>query len=196
MARMADKPRILQDGRDMMWSLIPLAVLILIVAGVAGSCSWGFGSDANEKTVPHFDVSSGLHADAANMAFPIRDPKVPSGWQPNSGSTQDLDATVTSNVGWITDGGAYVQLTQTDAAEESLLRQLLGEEASGTGTRDVGGRTWVTYENADHKKAWIADFGDVRIAVKGAGKDESLQTLAAAVAAAQPIVSTLPKPSG
>ncbi|MEJ9078790.1 MULTISPECIES: DUF4245 domain-containing protein [Gordonia] len=193
---MADKPRILQDGRDMMWSLIPLAVLVLIVAGVAGSCSWGFGNDANDKQVPYFDVSDGLLADASTMHFPIRDPKVPADWQPNSGSTQNVETTLSSNVGWITGAGAYVQLTQTDATEEPLLRQLLGDEASGTGTREIGGRTWVTYENADHKKAWISDFGDVRIAVKGSGKDESLEALAAGVAAAQPIVSTRPKPTG
>ncbi|WP_186349773.1 DUF4245 domain-containing protein [Gordonia spumicola] len=193
---MAEKPRILQDGRDMMWSLIPLAVLILIVAGVAGSCSWGFGKDATAQNVPHFDVSGGLHADAATLKFPIRDPKVPADWQPNSGSTQNVEASLSSNVGWITGDGAYVQLTQTDGAEEALMNQLLGDDTSATGTRQIGGRTWVTYENPDHKKAWIADFGDVRIAVKTSGKDSTMQTLAEAVSAAAPIVSTLPKPTG
>lgn len=193
---MADKPRILQDGKDLIWSLIALGVIILVVAGIAGSCSWGFGSDATEQKVPHFDVSDGLEADANTMSFPIRAPEVPDDWQPNSGSTQDIDATISSNVGWITPGGAYVQLTQTDATEEPLMRKLLGDDTSGTGTRDIGGQMWVTYENLDRQKAWIVDLGAVRIGVKSRGKDESMETLAEAVLAAQPIESDRPVPTG
>ncbi|MGO3325698.1 DUF4245 domain-containing protein [Gordonia sp. (in: high G+C Gram-positive bacteria)] len=193
---MADKPRILQDGKDLIWSLIALGVIVLVVAGIAGSCSWGFGSDATEQKVPHFDVSAGLHADANTMPFPIREPKVPDGWQPNSGSTQEIEKTISSNVGWITDGGAYIQLTQTDAAEEDLMRTLLGDDTSGTGTRDVGGQMWVAYENLDHQKAWIVDLGDVRVGVKSRGKDESMQTLAEAVLAAQPLKADRPVPTG
>ncbi|MCF8611636.1 DUF4245 domain-containing protein [Gordonia sp. HY285] len=193
---MADKPRILQDGKDLIWSLIALGVIILVVAGVAGSCSWGFGSDATEQNVPHFDVSEGLRADANTMGFPIRDPKVPNDWQANSGSTQEIAETISSNVGWITDGGAYVQLTQTDATEESLMRKLLGDDTSGNGTRDIGGQMWVTYENLEHQKAWIVDLGNVRIGVKSRGKDDSMQTLAEAVLAAKPLAADRPMPTG
>ncbi|GAA4666575.1 DUF4245 domain-containing protein [Gordonia humi] len=194
---MADKPRILQDGKDLIWSLIALGVIILVVAGIAGSCSWGFGSDASEQKVPHFDVSEGLHADASAMPFPIREPTVPRAWQPNSGSTQEIGDKLSSNVGWITEGGAYVQLTQTDATEEKLVRSLLGDEVSGTGTQDIGGQMWVTYENLeDHQKAWIVDLGDVRVGVKSRGRDESMRVLADGVMAAQPIASDRPKPIG
>ncbi len=194
MAAMADKPRILNDGKDLMWSLIPLAILVLIIAGIAGSCSWGFGEKANEQKIPHFDVTAGLRADAGVMPFPIREPAVPGEWQANSGSTQQIDSSTSSNVGWITEGGAYIQLTQTDASEEALLRKLIGDEASGTGTRDIAGWTWVTYENTEHRKAWIANRGDVRIGVESSGHDESMQQLAAAVAKAAPIAADRPVP--
>ena len=34
------KPRVLQDGRDMFWSLAPLVVACVILAGVLGMCSF------------------------------------------------------------------------------------------------------------------------------------------------------------
>ena len=187
MAVMAEKPRILTDGKDMIWSLIPLALIALVFAGIAGSCSWGFGDDATKQNIPTYDAAAGLRADAQSLPFPVREPKVPEGWKSNSGSRQDLDGKLTSNVGWITDRGAYVQLTQTDAPEESLVRKLGGDEVSGTGTRQDGGRTWVTYINEKHKKVWVTDLGDVRIAVSSTGSDEALSTLATAAVSAAPI---------
>ena len=197
MTGMADKPRILHDGKDLIWSLIPLALIALVVAGIAGLASWGFGDDANKQNIPRFDVSAGLHADATSMGFPIREPKTPAGWQPNSGSTQDVDGKLTSNVGWITDGGAYVQLTQTDAPEESLVRKLGGDEVAGTGDREIGGHHWVTYQNEKHKKIWVTDLRDVRIAVVSTGYDASMEKLANAVLAVQPLApGARPTPTG
>ncbi|WP_347956694.1 DUF4245 domain-containing protein [Gordonia aichiensis] len=184
---MADKPRILHDGKDLIWSLIPLMLIALIVAGVSGSCSWGFGSSATDQRVPSFDVSAGLRADAETMPFPIREPAVPADWKSNSGSTQEIGNTVSSNVGWITPGGIYVQLTQSAATEEQLVRKLLGDTASGEGVRDIAGHQWVAYAGEENRKAWITDMGDVRLAVMSRGRDADMQTLAAAVTQAQPL---------
>ncbi|KJR04848.1 DUF4245 domain-containing protein [Gordonia sihwensis] len=189
---MAQKPRILQDGRDLVWSLIPLLVIALIVAGVSGSCSWGFGNSATEQKIPSFNVSAGLHADAESMPFPIREPKLPANWKANSGSTQEIGATLSSNVGWITPNGVYIQLTQTAATEEQLVPKLLGDGASGGGVREISGQRWVTYSGDDHRKAWIADMGDVRVGVVSRGEDSDMQTLAKAVTEAEPLPSKRP----
>lgn len=182
------KPRILQDSRDLVWSLIPLLLICVVIAGVAGSCTWGFGDQAAEQKVPDFNSAAAFKADAQTMPFPIREPAVPVAWKSNSGSTTTVGGSLTSNVGWITERGAYVQLTQSGATEEQLIRKLGGDTVTGTGTRDLGGHQWITYENPDeHKKVWITDLGDVRIAVVSRGSDDELATLATAVLAAQPL---------
>ena len=34
------KPRLLQDGRDMFWSLAPLVLACIVLAGLVGMCSF------------------------------------------------------------------------------------------------------------------------------------------------------------
>ncbi|WP_035720144.1 DUF4245 domain-containing protein [Gordonia shandongensis] len=191
---MADKPRILQDSRDLIWSLLPLVLIALVIAGIAGSCSWGFGDKAAQESIPSFDVRDGLKADAASMPFAVRHPAVPTSWKPNSGSTQEVGSTVSSNVGWIADSGAYVQLTQTDATEEQLVMKLAGSEAAGEGVETIRGLRWVKYRGEDDK-VWIADMGDARVAVKTRGGADLLTTLATAVTEASPISAERPKPA-
>ncbi|MFT3715775.1 MAG: DUF4245 domain-containing protein [Gordonia sp. (in: high G+C Gram-positive bacteria)] len=195
---MADaKPRILQDSKDMVWSLIPLLVIALIIAGIAGSCSFGFGHKATEEKIPDFDVKTALVADADTMPFPIRLPAVPADWKANSGSTKEIGAAVASNVGWITGGGAYVQLTQTGASEDELAPSLGGDGTLGDGTKDIDGRRWVAYQNGEsHKRVWITDLGDVRLAVVSRGNDQDMTTLAKAAQSAQPLPVHRPDPMG
>ncbi len=184
------KPRVLQDSRDLIWSLVPLLLICVVIAGVAGSCTWGFGSQAAEQRIPDFDSAAALRADAQTMPFPIREPVVPADWKSNSGSTGTAGNSLVSNVGWIAGSGAYVQLSQSAATEEQLVRVAGGDDVIGTGTREAGGRTWVTYENPEtHRKVWATDLGDVRIAVVSRGDDALLNELATATLAAQPLPS-------
>ena len=183
---MADKPRILHDSKDLIWSLIPLLLIALVVAGISGSCSFGFGDSATDRTIPSFDASAGLQSDADTMPFPIREPVLPKDWKSNSGTTQDVGDSLSSNVGWITPGGVYVQLTQTAATEDSLVYKLLSDKATGEGVADIDGQKWVKYAGEEEKRVWIADLGDVRIAVLS--RDEaSIAVMAKAVGQAQPL---------
>ncbi|ALG84147.1 DUF4245 domain-containing protein [Gordonia phthalatica] len=183
---MADKPRILHDSKDLIWSLIPLLLIALVVAGISGSCSFGFGNSATDHTIPSFDAKAGLQADADTMPFSIREPDLPKDWKSNSGTTQEVGSSVSSNVGWITPDGVYVQLTQTGATEDALVYKLLSDKATGEGVVDIDGQKWVKYAGEGDKRAWIADFGDVRIAV--VSRDEpSMTVMAKAVGQAQPL---------
>lgn len=186
---MADaKPRILQDSKDIVWSLIPLLLIALAIAGIAGSCSFGFGKDAAEQKIPDFDSAAAFRADAATLPFPIREPVLPDDWKSNSGSTQPVGDSMASNVGWIVPSGAYLQLTQSGAGEESLVAKLAGDGALGDGVKQIGGSQWVVYRNGEnHKKAWIADLGEVRIGVMSRGSDSDMHTLAEAVLKAAPL---------
>lgn len=174
----------------MVWSLVPLLLICVVIAGVAGSCNWGFGGKAGEQRIPDFNSAAAFRADAQTMPFPIREPAVPQDWKSNSGSTGTAGSSLVSNVGWIAGSGAYVQLSQSAATEEQLVRAVGGEDVIGTGTREAGERTWVTYENpVEHRKVWVTDLGDVRIAVLTRGDEALLSQLAAATLRAQPLPS-------
>ncbi|MBD0862028.1 DUF4245 domain-containing protein [Gordonia sp. zg691] len=189
---MADKPRILINGKDMFWSLVPLVALCALVAIASGNCSVGVSNDPADGKVPRFDVVTALDTDARELPFPIRRPPTPEGWTPNSGSSDAIDGHRVSTVGYISSSKAYVQLTQTDAPEDVLVPYLGGSGAGfddivGTGTRQAGGRQWVTYETTEGKRFWITDLGDVRIAVLSRGSDADLDTIASSVVNQAPL---------
>jgi hypothetical protein len=186
----AAKPRILNNNKDMIWSLIPLLLLCAFIAVVSGNCSVGLTGGAGDDKVPAYDVSSGLRADAKTVTFPIRLPQTPPDWKPNSGSTVALENTVVSNAGYITSNGIYIQLSQTDATEDALVGSLAGDKTLlGAGTREVGGRQWVAYGKPDGgRTVWVTDLGDVRIGLmSNKGKDDDFTTLATAVLAVSPL---------
>lgn len=187
---MAAKPRILNNNKDMIWSLIPLLLLCAFIAVVSGNCSVGLTGDSGDDKVPAYDVANGLRADARSVTFPIRLPQTPADWKPNSGTTVALENTVVSNAGYITANGVYIQLSQTNATQDAVVGYLSDDEALlGAGTRDVGGRKWVAYGKPDGgRTVWVTDLGDVRIGLKSnKAKDDDFSTLASAVLAASPL---------
>ncbi|KKC01922.1 hypothetical protein WU83_26840, partial [Mycobacterium nebraskense] len=48
------KPRLLQDGRDMFWSLMPLVLGCILLAGLVGMCSFQPGS--HQGAAPSYDA--------------------------------------------------------------------------------------------------------------------------------------------
>lgn len=193
---MAAKPRILNSSKDMIWSLIPLVVLCAFVAIVSQNCSVGLHGDASDDKTPRFEVTQALRADASTLAFPIRQPQLPASWKPNSGTTQPVGGSMSSNVGWVTDRGAYIQLSQTGASEDDLVVYLSkrGDDDDsemtkllGSGMKTIDGKNWVTYASGDTTKVWISNLGDVRLAVLSKGSDAEMTTLAKAVQSAPPL---------
>ena len=185
---MAEKPRILQNSRDMLLSLIPLAILCIIIAGVAGQCDFSPGRPT-PGAVPEFHPEKELPRDAKRLSFPVRLPSLPDGWQANSGRLESVpgagDSMLTS-VGYVTPSARFMELTQSDATEEQLLRV---EQGQGLTARNetVAGRTWVVYEHDDRSEVWIADLGDVRIMITPKGPSDDVPVLAEAVLAADPL---------
>lgn len=196
---MADKPRILNSSRDMIMSLLVLLVLVAFVAITSRNCSIGLTGDASDDMIPPFDVQTALRADAASMPFPIRQPGLPPTWKPNSGTNGQIGDKRVSTVGWITPTGFYLGLSQTNATESALLPTLnpnreTDGELSGTGSREIDGRKWVTYVTGDRlapsdgvRKVWIADLGDVRIGLSGKATEADFTTLARSVMTARPL---------
>jgi hypothetical protein len=200
------KPRLLQDGRDMFWSLAPLVLGCILLAGLVGMCSFEPGG-TNKGTIPSYDATAALRADAQTLGFPIRLPQLPAGWQPNSGSRggiqngrtdpstgQRLNA-VTSIVGYITPTGMYLSLTQSNADEDKLVGSI-HPSAYPTGTVDVAGTNWVVYQGAgqngaDAEPVWTARLtspaGATQIAITGAGSTDQFRTLATATQSQPPL---------
>jgi len=200
------KPRILQDGRDMFWSLAPLVIACIVLAGMLGMCSFQAGGPG-PGPVPDYDAPAALQADADALKIPIRLPVLPQGWQSNSGSRKGIDGgrtdpashqparAVSSTVGYLAPSGMYVSLTQSNADEDKLVASI-DTDLYPTGTQDVDGVKWVVYQGAgaDGKKAeplWTTRLngpgGPAQIAITGAAGTDEYRTLAAATQKASPL---------
>jgi len=199
------KPRLLQDGRDMFWSIAPLVAACIILAGVIGMCSFS-PSGVNRGPVPSYNAARALQADALTLGFPIRLPHLPDGWQANSGgrggipdgrtdpSTRQRLHAVTSTVGYISPAGMYVSLTQSNADEDKLVERIQASSKSTmypSGTIDVDGTRWITYQGDGPEPVWTARLnspaGPAQVAVTGAGSAAEFRTLAAATQSQPPL---------
>lgn len=184
---MADKkPRILQGTGDLVWTIAPLVVACLLVAGLVGQCSWSPGGPT-EGAIPTFDAAGALDVDAGIVDYPIRMPAVPEDWTPNSGSRTDIGEATASTVGFITPERLYLQLTQTDATVQAAAGAYADGTANRSGTESIGTTDWVVFEDATDEPLWVTDLGDVRILITGSGTPDDYVTLAKAVTEAAPI---------
>jgi len=199
------KSRLLQDGRDMFWSIAPLVIACIVLAGILGMCSFQ-PSGPGKGPAPSYDAQAALQADANDLDIPIRLPQLPQGWQSNSGSRKGIDAgrtdpsghaarAVSSTVGYLTPSGMYLALTQSNADEDKLM----GSIDSGlvpTGAQDVNGVNWVVYEGGERdgkpaEPVWTtrlnAPGGPAQIAITGAAGTDEYRTLAAATQSQSPL---------
>ncbi|MEE9243934.1 MAG: DUF4245 domain-containing protein, partial [Mycobacterium sp.] len=129
------KSRLLQDGRDMFWSIGPLLLACVILAGLLGMCSFA-PTGPRPVLVPDYDAPAALKADADALKIPIRLPALPDGWRANSGSRNGMEGgrtdpvteqsvrAVSSTVGYLTPAGMYLSLTQSNADEDKLIASL------------------------------------------------------------------------
>ena len=205
----AAKPRLLQDGRDMFWSIAPLVLACVVLAGLLGMCSFA-PTGPGAGPVPDYDAPAALRADAQALKIPIRLPELPEGWRANSGSRDGIDGgrtdpvtgqavrAVSSTVGFLTPDGRYLSLTQSNADEDKLIASL-GADLVPTGTQNVDGVTWVVYEGGDRdgrpaEPVWTAQVrgpsGPAQIALAGAAGTDQYRTLAAATQFQSPLPPT------
>ncbi|QLY32728.1 DUF4245 domain-containing protein [Nocardia huaxiensis] len=186
------KPRNQHDYKDLIWSLVPLVLGALLIAGVARACT--FTADGpTPGQIPSIDAKATLEGDARTMGFPIRMPALPEQWRPNSANKKKtIDGAGGGNIstiGYISPEGTYMQLTQTNATEDALAREIIGSRIA-TGTEQIGDRKWVVYAEPGTEPSWITDYGTVRVLIKGAGNAATFNTLATAVGQAQPLPTT------
>ena len=200
------KDRLLQDGRDMFWSIAPLVVACIALAGMLGMCSFA-PQGPGKGPAPQYDAPAALKADAAALHIPIRVPELPSGWHANSGSRGAIEAgridpvtkqptrALSSKVGYLTAAGMYVALIQSNADEEKLVSSI-HTGMYPTGAQDLGGVHWVVYEGAGDDQqgtepVWTAKLngptGPAQVAVSGSASPADYRTLAEATQKATPL---------
>jgi hypothetical protein len=195
------KSRLLQDGRDMFWSMAPLVLACIVLAGVLGMCSFA-PNGPGQGPLPPYDTPAAMKADADALKIPIRLPKLPDGWHANSGSRASIDGgrtdaagkparAVISRVGFLAPTGMFISLTQSDADEQSLVRSI-DADVVPTGTQDVNGTTWIVYEGGDDSRPVgttrvSGPTGPAQIAVTGRAGTNEYRTLAAATQSQSPL---------
>lgn len=189
----------------MFWSLAPLVVVCVVLAGLLGMCAFS-PAGPSDGMIPTHDAAGALQADADAVSFPVRLPQLPDGWQANSGTRSGIEAgrtdsrtgtkqrAITTRVGYIAPSQMYVSITQSDADETALV-QSIRSSVYPTGAEDVDGVRWVVYQGGvDTEPVWTARLdsggGSAQLAITGAGSVEDFRTLAAATQSQPPLVKS------
>ncbi len=181
----------------MFWSMAPLVVACIVLAGMLGMCSLQ-AKGPGSGPAPKFDAPAALQSDADTLKIPIRLPQLPEGWQPNSGNRRGIEGGMTlangqhgravaSRVGFLTPSGKYLSLTQSNADEVALVASIK-PDSYASGSQDVDGVTWVVYESSDPEPVWTTRLsGPVQLAITGAGGTDEYRTLASATQKQSPL---------
>jgi hypothetical protein len=180
--------------RDMVLSMVVLAVGVLILAGISTGFSFSPGGvSVNTSNLPTVDVPAELRAAESQVTFPLREPRLPDGWRPNSDSVDSLGPAKAVRVGLITSGGRYLQLSQSNATPLALVRAAAGLAdgvgVSAIGTETVNSTKWTVYPGVRSEQSWVADQGTVRLFITGNGTTAEFRTLAAAVLTGRPVTA-------
>jgi hypothetical protein len=186
------KHRLLHDQRDMLLSLAPLVLGCLLVAGLAGQCSFspsGFSGPAKAVSeIKDVDAKRSLEEAARFFPFPVRTPVPPEQWRTiavDRGEIKNADLPSEQiSVNYLSPVGRAYRLTQTDATIAAVISWLGLASSEDKGAHDTGAAHWRIIEQGPNK-AWIWDDGRSRIALCAtSGDDSAFERLAAAVAAA------------
>ena len=181
-----EKPRIFQDGRDMIISLGVMLIVMFVVIGGTGLCHYQPGNPKEGK-VTRVDYTTFLQSEAQSADYPVRLTASPEGWIPNSALRINLNGHSGSSVGWVHDKD-WIRFVQTSASVDDVAQGLDSKAREEKGTKDIDGTTWHVFEGSDDdvRTAWVADKKDVRWAVSGTGSTDEFSTMAKAIQEAKP----------
>jgi hypothetical protein len=164
---------------NMVRSLLPLTVLILVMVGITAV------RQNPEDPVREVEVDSTVFLASQRADYPLLTPQdLPDGWRPTSVRTDAGTAApgdpVTLEIGWYTPAEEYAgYVVSDDAAAAPLTDELAG--AADEGTAQIGGEAWERRTTERGETALTRTEGDAVLLVYGSAPDEELETLAAAV---------------
>lgn len=176
----SEKPRILQDNRDIFLTLAVMVVMMVLTVGFTGLCSFNPGRPENGP-VQEVDAGAFLQMESRRVPFAVIQPKVPEGWVSNStraGMAAERQSTI---VGYVTPEGAFLQVTQTDADVAKLPAD--GKARTKGEIVDVEGTSWQVFNPVEGgiRRVWVATVHDVSVMLEGSAGDAEYRALALAV---------------
>ncbi|MCP2258923.1 Protein of unknown function (DUF4245) [Streptoalloteichus tenebrarius] len=187
--------------RDIVLSLVFLLLIVLAIVGVTRGCSFSPGGPSVDPNAvrPTVDAPAELRRAAGRVPFAVRVPAVPEGWHGNSSGVDRVGDTTPKpyavRVGWLTDQGHYVRLSQSDAAEPDLLRFETGHaDAKATGSVEVDGVRWTVYPGQRDERAWTTTLDGHQVLITGSGSEAEFRALASATQAA-PLAPSSSRPA-
>lgn len=185
-------PRSALGPRQLIGALLVLLPVMLLFGGLS-RCSFSPGGPSVDPSAgPTVDAPALLRAAAPQVPFALRIPAVPPGWHSNAVNRALIDGGQIVRAGYVTGAGRYLQLVQSDATEEAVLRDVARSVPPGSGTVEAGGQRWVVYQGAE--PFWVADVGGVRLLITGSAGEGEFRALAeAALAGEQLPVGAAPR---
>jgi hypothetical protein len=163
-----------RTARDLVISLVVLLVPIAFIVAV-------YRLRGGEDPVV-IDPSPALAQAEAAGAFPVSRPDgLAEGWRPVSAMYRREDSGAILRVGYLTPSGAGVQLIESNQPAEDLLRRELGDSVRPTGTVDISGHQWQSYEVRGDERALVLTGQDRTVIVIGHGGPDELRALAASL---------------
>ena len=165
-------------ARNMVWSLLPLTVLILVMV-------WWTQLRQPDVPVHAVEIDTSVYLASQRAHYPLL---VPQGlsreWQPTSvrtdaGAATAPGAPVTLQIGWYTPDGGYAGYVISDDAGVDALTNVLNH-ATADGTVQVDGQVWQRSTTERGETALTRAEGTATLLVTGSASEAELETLAGA----------------
>lgn len=164
---------------NMVRSLVPLTLLILVIVGVTAV------RQNPEDPVREVETGPSIALAAERAAYPMLVPQgLPDTWRPTSVRTDAVDGAVgdpvTLEIGWYTPREEYAGYVISDGDDVDPLDDVL-DDSTDEGTAQIGGVAWERRTTERGETALTRTEGTATLLVTGSAPDEELETLAAAV---------------
>lgn len=181
------RPRGFETAGDMVRTM---AVVLALVLGV-----FFLGARPQGDQRPPADVA-GRVSEARAGGLQISEPVLPQGWRA-SNSRFGPDASEglpTFHVGYLDPAGQYGGISAAVGVTPTWVEGVAGDSAVDSGSRDLAGRTWEVWEDAETGSTTLvaeagaddgtSDVAAPTVAVTSRGTDAALQALAQAAVTA------------
>ncbi|MGO3775684.1 MAG: DUF4245 domain-containing protein [Corynebacterium casei] len=184
-----DKPKIFENGRDMMLSLGVIVVGMLAVVGGTGLCTIN-PETSDLSAVREVDGEAFLDLEArAAQGAAIRIPDVPEDWVANSARRASVAQSPSSVVGWITPQEGYLSSWQTQVSLDDGLAGFDEHFREETETINIDGKDVIvaSTEERNVRDVWAFDMEDERVLLSGTASEEEFTELVRAFLAVDPV---------
>ncbi|AQS74068.1 DUF4245 domain-containing protein [Corynebacterium ammoniagenes] len=184
-----EKPKIFENGRDMILSLGVIVIGMLAVVGATGLCTIN-PETSDLSAVRQVDGEAFLDLEArAAQGAAIRIPDVPEDWVANSARRASLDQEPSSVVGWVTPEESYLSSWQTQVPLDDALANFDEHFRENTEAITVDGQEVTVASSPENnvRDVWAFDLEDERVLLTGTATDEEFTELVRGFLAVEPV---------